>query len=282
MDNKDIEQIKSTAAGMAEDLTALRRYLHAHPEVSWQEVETSRLIASKLEEIGLNPRIGSGGKPVGVVADLDCGKGGKNPCVALRADIDALGFSEENDIGYKSLNPGAMHACGHDRHIAMLLGAAKILYSMRDRIRGRVRFKLQPAEEFGAGSGAQVMVKEGVLEGVDAIAGMHLWSHVPSGRVQWRCGPVMGTSDDWEVCFRGKGGHGAMPHQTITPPSSRLTSSWPFRASSAGRPILLKPALSARASSTPERSSTSFRRRRNCAATFGRSTPTSAPKSLSC
>jgi amidohydrolase len=215
MDNKCIEQIKNAAAGMTEDLTALRRHLHMHPEVSWQEVETSRFIASKLEEIGLKPRIGAGEKPVGVVADLDCG--GSSPCLALRADIDALGFSEENDMDYKSLNPGVMHACGHDGHIAMLLGAAKILCSMRDRLRGRIRFIFQPAEEFGAGSGAQVMVKDGVLEGVDAIAGMHLWSHVPSGRVQWRCGPVMGSSDAWEICFRGKGGHGALPHQAIDP-----------------------------------------------------------------
>jgi amidohydrolase len=215
MDSKCIEQIKNAAAGMAEDLTALRRHLHMHPEISWQEVETSRFIAAKLEEIGLKPRIGSGGKPVGVLADLDCG--GERPCLALRADIDALGFGEENDIDYKSLNPGAMHACGHDGHVAMLLGAAKILYSIKDRLSGRIRFIFQPAEEFGAGSGAQVMVEEGVLEGVDAIAGMHLWSHVPSGKVQWRCGPVMGTADTWEVCFRGKGGHGAMPHQAIDP-----------------------------------------------------------------
>jgi amidohydrolase len=215
MNSQYIEQIKKVAADMTEDLTALRRYLHAHPETSWKEVETSRLIASKLEEIGLKPRIGAGGKPVGVLADLNCG--GEKPCIALRADIDALGFSEENDIDYKSINPGAMHACGHDGHIAMLLGAAKVLFSMREGLHGRVRFIFQPAEEFGTGSGAQVMVKEGVLKGVDAIAGMHLWSHVPSGRVQWRCGPVMGTSDEWEVCFRGKGGHGAMPHQAIDP-----------------------------------------------------------------
>jgi amidohydrolase len=215
MNNKDIEQIKSAADGMLADLTALRRYLHAHPETSWQEIETSRLIALKLKEIGLEPRIGAGGKPVGVLADMDCG--GESPCVALRADIDALGFGEESDVEYKSLHPGAMHACGHDGHIAMLLGAAKVLFSMRNRIRGRVRFVFQPAEEFGAGSGAQVMVNDGVLKGVDAIAGMHLWSHVPSGRVQWRCGPVMGTSDEWEVRFHGKGGHGAMPHQAIDP-----------------------------------------------------------------
>ncbi|MDR1376913.1 MAG: amidohydrolase [Synergistaceae bacterium] len=215
IDSKYIEQIKNAAAGMAEELTALRRHLHMHPEISWQEVETSRFIASKLEEIGLKPRVGSGGKPVGVLADLDCG--GESPCLALRADIDGLGFSEENDIDYKSLNSGTMHACGHDGHIAMLLGAAKILYSIKDRISGRIRFIFQPAEEYGAGSGAQVMMEEGVLKGVDAIAGMHLWSHVPSGRVQWRCGPVMGSADSWAVCFRGKGGHGALPHQAIDP-----------------------------------------------------------------
>ncbi|MDR3231301.1 MAG: amidohydrolase [Synergistaceae bacterium] len=216
MDDEYIGQVRRTAAAMAEKLTALRRHLHAYPEISWQEVETSRLIASKLEEIGLKPRIGTTGKPVGVVADLVCG-GDAKPCVALRADIDALAFGEESDLEYRSLNSGAMHACGHDAHITMLLGAAEILYSMKDRLRGQVRFIFQPAEEHGLISGAEAMIKDGVLEGVDAIAGMHLWSHVPSGRVQWRCGPVMASSDVWEVRFQGKGGHGAMPQKTVDP-----------------------------------------------------------------
>jgi amidohydrolase len=216
MDCGDIGQIRQAAAAMAEELAALRRHLHAHPEISWQEVETSRLIASKLEEIGLTSRIGTAGKPVGVVADLVCG-GEAKPCVALRADIDALAFGEESDLAYKSLNPGAMHACGHDAHVVMLLGAAKILYSMKDRLRGQVRFIFQPAEEHGLISGAEAMIKDGVLEGVDAIAGMHLWSHVPSGRVQWRGGPVMASSDVWEVRLQGKGGHGAMPHKAVDP-----------------------------------------------------------------
>jgi amidohydrolase len=201
---------------MAEELTTLRQHLHAYPEISWQEVETSRLIASKLEEIGLKPRIGTAGKPVGVVADLTCGSEAK-PCVALRADIDALAFTEESDLTYKSLKSGAMHACGHDAHAVMLLGAARILHSMKDRLTGQVRFIFQPAEEHGLVSGAEAMMKGGVLEGVDAIAGMHLWSHVPSGKVQWRSGPVMASSDVWEVCFQGRGGHGAMPHKTVDP-----------------------------------------------------------------
>ncbi|MDR3230702.1 MAG: amidohydrolase [Synergistaceae bacterium] len=211
----DLTRIRNEAQEMAGAATEMRRYLHAHPELSWGEVETSRFIARRLKEIGFQDiRVGVDGKAVGVVADLAGKEAG--PCVALRADIDALNLVEENDVPYKS-KCGAMHACGHDAHITMLLGAARILYSMKDELPGSVRFIFQPAEEHGMHSGAATMIEEGVLDGVGALAGMHLWSHVPSGRVQWRSGPVMASADGWNVKFRGRGGHGAMPHKTIDP-----------------------------------------------------------------
>jgi amidohydrolase len=218
MNIMDVAYIKNSASAMAGEMTALRRHLHAHPEISWEETETTRLIASKLEEIGFRPKVGFGGKETGVTADLECGEGeGKKPCIALRADIDALPISEENDLDYKSRRAGAMHACGHDAHAAMLLSAAKILHSLKDSLHGRIRFIFQPAEEHGVRSGAKVMIEEGVLDGVDAIAGMHVWSYVPTGRVQWRAGPVMACADKWRVRFQGKGGHGAVPHKAVDP-----------------------------------------------------------------
>lgn len=212
----DVSYIKEKAFALAGEMTALRQHLHAHPEISWQEVETTRLIVSKLSEIGFKDiKIGVDGKPVGVVADLTGSVDG--PCVALRSDIDALALSEESDLPYKSTVEKAAHACGHDAHMTMLLGTAKVLYSMKDRLPGRVRFIFQPAEEHGLHTGAKVMIKEGVLEGVDAIAGMHVWSHVPTGIVHWRSGPVMASVDGWEIRFQGKGGHGGMPQNAIDP-----------------------------------------------------------------
>ncbi|GHV36868.1 amidohydrolase [Synergistales bacterium] len=212
----DVTQIKDMARKMAAGATEMRRFLHARPEVSWQEVETSRFIASKLEEIGFKDvKIGTDGKPVGVVADLKGKKDG--PLIALRSDIDALSLTEEGDLPYKSQSGGAAHACGHDGHITMLLHTAKLLYSIKDELAGSVRFIFQPAEEKGDRSGAPAMVREGVLDGVSAIAGMHLWAHVSSGKVQWRAGPVMASVDGWKVKFTGKGGHGAMPQNAVDP-----------------------------------------------------------------
>ena len=131
--------------------------------------------------------------------------------------MDALPITEENSVDYRSKNDGAMHACGHDGHMSALLGAAGILSEARAEIPGRVRFIFQPAEEIGDPSGASAMIKEGALDGVDAIGGMHLWSFVRAGLVQWRTGPVMASSDRLNVTFAGKGGHGAMPHTAVDP-----------------------------------------------------------------
>ncbi|MDR3355217.1 MAG: amidohydrolase [Synergistaceae bacterium] len=212
----DVFTIKAKAEAIREETAALRHHLHAHPELSWQEAETSKLIESRLCELGLtNVRRGYGGTESGVTADLAGNLAG--PCVALRADIDALPIEEKNDAAYRSTAGGVMHACGHDGHISILLGAAKLLSSFKDELPGRVRFIFQPSEERGPNSGAHVMISEGVLDGVEAIAGLHLWSFVRTGLVQWRAGPVMASADNWLVTFTGKGGHGAMPHAAIDP-----------------------------------------------------------------
>ena len=212
----NITNIKEKAFALAAEMASIRQHLHAHPELPWQEVETTRLLATKLSEIGFKDiKIGVDGKEVGLVADLVGRSDG--PCVALRTDIDALGVKEDSSLPYKSTVDGVAHACGHDAHTAMMLGTAKVLHSMKDSLPGKVRFIFQPAEEHGLHSGAKMMIKEGVLKGVDAITGMHVWSHVPTGVVHWRNGPVMASVDGWEVKFQGKGGHGGMPQNAIDP-----------------------------------------------------------------
>jgi amidohydrolase len=211
----DAARIKGAARAIEDRIIRTRRYLHERPEISWRESETTDYVEGRLRELGLSNIIrGFGGTDAGVTADLECGPG---PCVALRADMDALPIHEENSVGYRSKNDGAMHACGHDGHMSALLGAAEILREARAEISGRVRFIFQPAEEIGDPSGASVMIKEGALDGVDAIGGMHLWSFVRAGLVQWRTGPVMASSDRLNIAFTGKGGHGAMPHAAIDP-----------------------------------------------------------------
>lgn len=211
-----LDGIRKFGLSMKNDLTAWRHHFHANPELSWKEVRTSAFIAAELKSIGYdNIRIGCGNLPVGVVADLDSGKPG--PFVALRADIDALPVTEENDLPYRSQAEGIMHACGHDAHAAILLGAAKTLFQFRDSLKGKVRLIFQPAEEAGIPSGAEVMLREGVLEEVDAIAGLHIWSKVPSGRIAFKPGPIMASVDGARITVTGKGGHASKPHETVEP-----------------------------------------------------------------
>ncbi len=211
-----MDKIVSTASEMQGELTELRQFIHAHPEMAWKEVETSKLIETKLRALGFqNIRRGFKGTGSGVVADLKGSKSG--PCIALRADIDALPIREENAVPYVSTLDGVMHACGHDAHAAILIGAATILSGMKESITGTVRVIFQPAEEAGNDSGAPAMIKEGALEGVDAIAGLHVWSQMPAGTFGIRKGPAMASADIWEVVIQGQGGHGAMPHTAIDP-----------------------------------------------------------------
>jgi amidohydrolase len=217
----DTKKIFELANKQKEELTALRQDFHARPELSWQEVETSKKIEKRLQDLGFeNIRRGFKGTGSGVVADITGGgpAGKEGPrCVALRADIDALPIQEENSLDYASKTEGVMHACGHDAHATILLGAAKILAEIKERFSGKVRLIFQPAEEAGNDSGAPAMIKEGALDGVDAIGGLHVWSQLPVGVFATRSGPLMASADIWEVILQGQGGHGAMPHLAVDP-----------------------------------------------------------------
>lgn len=217
-----ISPIMEKAASLSGKLTELRQKFHANPELPWQEKETSLFVEEYLRNLGLeNIRRGFGGTECGVAADLRGAKPG--PCVALRGDMDALPLEEENDLPYRSTRPGVMHACGHDAHTAILLGAAEILASMKEDLSGTVRFLFQPAEEAGYNSGAPRMIEEGALEGVDAVGGLHVWSLLPAGKLGCRVGPVMASADIWDLKIQGKGGHGAMPHKAVDPTVTAAT-----------------------------------------------------------
>lgn len=195
-------------------VVADRRHLHQYPEIGFHEFETAKFIAERLQSLGLD-EVRTGIAKTGVVGILRGGKPGK--VVALRADMDALPIEEETGAEYRSLNPGVMHACGHDAHVSMMLGVARLLAGKRDEIPGTVKFVFQPAEE-GLG-GAKAMVAEGVLENPkpDAMFGLHIWNETPSGVVQVRDTAALVASDGFKLTITGKGGHGAVPHAAIDP-----------------------------------------------------------------
>lgn len=203
------QNITASVKSHQEEMIAFRRDLHAHPELPWEEVRTTQKVAQALEAIGIPFRLT---KPTGVIAEIKGGKPGKT--VALRADMDALPVLELNDsLSYKSLTPGKMHACGHDAHTAMLLTAAKALYENRAELRGNVRLIFQPAEEIA--QGALEMVKQGAVEGVDNVFGMHIWSTSPSGKISCNVGSTFASADLLKVTFKGRGGHGSMPEACV-------------------------------------------------------------------
>ena len=183
-----------------------RRHLHAHPEVGEHEVETTRFIVGELEELGVPVETFEG--ITGCVATIQGGQPGKT--VMLRADIDALPIQEEPGKSYCSLNPGVMHACGHDCHTAMLLGAARILWAHRQELKGTVKLIFQMAEEIGRKS--EEYVKRGALEGVDAIFGMHVWAAMDAGTASFEGGERMACSDRFTIQIHGTASHGSAPH----------------------------------------------------------------------
>lgn len=208
---------RARAKELEGEIIAWRRHFHAHPELSFVEYETSKYIAAQLTKMGCeNVKIGTHSRPTGVTADITGGAPGKR--VALRADIDALPVKEETGAEFASQNEGVMHACGHDSHTAMLLGAAKLLHEVKDQLHGSVRLIFQPSEETAVVMpGALSMIESGALRGVDAIFGVHVWTPAQSGKLAWRAGAMLACSDSWHVTIHGKGGHGASPHETHDP-----------------------------------------------------------------
>lgn len=188
-----------------------RRHFHQYPELSFQEEKTPARIAEILEELGVDEiRTGVGSR--GVVGILRGSQPGRT--VALRADFDALPIQDQKEVSYKSQVPGVMHACGHDAHTATLLGLAAFFAKHRDQVKGTIVFIFQHAEEENPG-GAIAMVEDGALDGVDAIFGAHLWSMAPVGKVWISPGPIMANVDDFTIVVKGKGGHGAIPQETV-------------------------------------------------------------------
>lgn len=208
------EKIQELSLNIFDDVVANRRHLHSHPELSFHEVETSAFVARKLDELGLTyQRMADNG-----LVALIQGSKPSNKVVALRADMDALPITEANDVSYKSQNVGVMHACGHDAHTSSLLGTAKILTQLKDQFGGTIKLIFQPAEEKLPG-GASLMIKEGVLENPkpNAVIGQHVMPLIDAGKVGFRAGKYMASTDEIYVTVRGKGGHGAQPQQNIDP-----------------------------------------------------------------
>lgn len=204
--------IKKKIANLKDELVSLRRDFHKHPELGFKEYRTSKIVANYLEKCGLDVKRGIA--KTGVVALL---KGNtRGPTLLLRADMDALPIQEENEVSYKSVNNGVMHACGHDAHTAMLLVAAKILSDYQDEIKGNVKFVFQPNEEV---AGAKIMVKEGVLENphVDAAMGLHLWTPIESGKIGVTAGPITAALDVFNLRIKGEGGHTGYPENAVDP-----------------------------------------------------------------
>lgn len=205
------ELIKQEGKRIAEKLIEIRRDIHMHPELGMEEFRTARLVADILK--GLNMEVQEGLGNTGVVGILRGKSSGRT--LALRGDMDALAIQEDNDVPYKSTYAGKMHACGHDGHVAMLLGAAMILSRIRDSFHGQVKFVFQPAEEKGPEGGAKFLIEDGVLDKVDASVGYHIFPQIPAGRFSVKYGLMMASSDTFQINIHGKGGHPGLPHQTV-------------------------------------------------------------------
>ncbi|MDR3588435.1 MAG: amidohydrolase [Negativicutes bacterium] len=189
----------------------MRRHFRMHPELGGEEHETQARVMQELTAMGLTPRAAGG---TGVIAEIQGAAAGKT--VALRADIDALPLEDEIDKSYRSRRSGVCHACGHDGHTAMLLGAARILTGLRADFSGTVRLLFQPSEEKFPG-GAQPLIDAGALDGAAAVVGAHLWQPIPLGLIGVNTGPVMASPDEFTIRVQGRGGHGSMPQQTVDP-----------------------------------------------------------------
>lgn len=197
------------ARALQDEIVSLRRYIHAHPELSFEEFETAKLAAERLSNLGY--QVKSGLARTGLIADR-----GRGVTVAIRADMDGLPVQEATGAPYQSTRANVMHACGHDAHVSCALAAARLL--AEEKLPGRLRFLMQPAEENGdeeGVSGAKRMIEHGAMDGVDAVIGLHVDATLPAGRVAIMPGPVMAAADAFKITIKGKGGHGAYPDTTI-------------------------------------------------------------------
>ncbi|MFN3268739.1 MAG: M20 family metallopeptidase, partial [Zestosphaera sp.] len=199
-------KIIELAKSLSDYIVSLRRDIHMYPELRFEEFRTSEIIMREITSVGIEYVRAAETGVVGFV------RGGEDYVVALRADMDALPIQEENDVPYKSRVEGKMHACGHDAHVAMLLGAARVLSSIKEYLGGSVKLIFQPAEEGGAG--AKKIVEEGHLKDVSAIFGIHVWSDLPAGTVATRRGPMCASADSFVIRIKGMGGHAAHPELT--------------------------------------------------------------------
>lgn len=206
------QKIKDLAKQYADTFISVRHHLHAHPELSYQEFETSKFVQQQLSSFGIPFEVKATTGVLGMIK----GKNPKSRVIALRADMDALPIQEENEVSYKSTNPGVMHACGHDVHTTILLGAAKILNELKDEWEGTIKLLFQPGEERNPG-GASYMIKEGVLESPrpQGIYGLHVHPGLDLGKLSFRKGRVMASADEIYITIKGKGGHAAAPHLTV-------------------------------------------------------------------
>jgi amidohydrolase len=199
------------ASDLAQQLIAWRRHFHAHPEISREEKQTAQTISEALSKMGIEVRTFAG--HFGVCGMIQ----GKHPgpVVVFRADMDALPITEANDVPYRSRNPGVMHACGHDGHMAIVLGVAKLFSSCRDSFAGTIKILFQPAEEASPSGGARQVMEEGVLDDADVIFGLHLWPDLPCGQIGVRPGPLMAASDRFTIKIIGKGAHAGQPQNGV-------------------------------------------------------------------
>uniref|UniRef100_UPI004047BDC0 M20 metallopeptidase family protein n=1 Tax=Roseivirga sp. TaxID=1964215 RepID=UPI004047BDC0 len=210
-----LDEVKQLASEFSDDTIRIRRHLHAHPELSFQEYETAKFVAAELRRIGIEPKEGVAG--TGITALIE-GRNPKSKTIALRGDMDALPIFEKNEVPYKSKNEGVMHACGHDVHTSCLLGAARILNHLKDQFEGTVKLVFQPGEEKNPG-GASLMIKDGALENPrpQRMLGQHVMPYISTGKIGFREGQYMASADEIYLTVKGKGGHAALPDKVIDP-----------------------------------------------------------------
>lgn len=206
------EKIEALIKDFTPEICKLRRQIHENPELSYEETETAALMAKTLRGLGIDVKENVAGLHA-VIGTLHGAKPG--PTIALRTDLDALSIPEETDLPFQSKNPGKMHACGHDGHMSILLGTAMVLSALKDEIAGNVVFVCQPAEEKSPTGGAKAIVASGVLDGIDAIYGLHVWPTLPTGQIGVRAGAMMASSDHVQITIHGKSSHAAMPHKGV-------------------------------------------------------------------